>query len=46
MHTCQGIYGLLDLENINDVAFLEVKLLTENPLKGWKIEYFQKLKIF
>ena len=33
-HTCQGIYGLSGLEKINSIAFLEVKLLAENPCKG------------
>ena len=28
------IYVLLGLEKINSVAFLEVKLLAENPRKG------------
>ena len=32
-HTCQGIYGFSGLEKINSLVFLEVKLLTENPLK-------------
>ena len=26
------------------IAFLEVKLLAENPCKGWKIEYFPKVE--
>ena len=43
-HTCQGIYGLLYLEKINSIAYLEVKLLAENPCQGWKIEYFPKVE--
>ena len=35
-HTDQEIYGYLDLEQINSVAFLEVKLLGENSHKGWE----------
>ena len=40
--TRQGIYGLLGLEKINSIAFLEVKILAENPSQGWKIKYFPK----
>ena len=36
--------GLLGLEKINSVAFLEVKLFVENCHKGRKIEYFRKVK--
>ena len=36
----QGIYGLLGLEKINRVAFLEVMLLVENPSIEWKFGYF------
>ena len=32
--TRQGIYGHSGLEKINSVAFLEVKLLEENPREG------------
>ena len=32
-HTCQGIYGILGLEKINNATFVEVKLLAENPHK-------------
>ena len=28
----------------NNIVFLEVKLLSENPCKGWKIEYFPKVE--
>ena len=44
METLYGIYGLLGLAKINSMEFLEVKLLTENPCKGWKIEYFPKVE--
>ena len=33
------------LKKINSIAFLEVKLLAENPFQGWKLSTFQKLKI-
>ena len=33
-YTLQGIYGLSGLEKIKSIAFLEVKLLAENPCKG------------
>ena len=33
-HTCQRIYRLSGTEKINSTAFLEVKLLAENPCKG------------
>ena len=42
--TRQKIYVLSGLEKINTIAFLEVKLLAENPCKGWKIEYFPKVE--
>ena len=45
-HRYQGIYGLLGLDKINSVAFLEVKLLLEKHHKGWKIEYFRKVNGF
>ena len=32
------------LKKINSIAFLEVKLLAENPFQGWKIEYFPKVE--
>ena len=32
------------LKKINSIAFLEVKLLAENPCQGWKIEYFPKVE--
>ena len=41
-NTCQGIYGLSDLEKWNSIAFPEVKLFAENHCQGWKIEYFPK----
>ena len=41
--TLVGIYGLSGLEKINTIAFLEVKLLAENPCKGWKIECFPRV---
>ena len=44
--TRQGIYGLSGLEKLNSIAFLEAKLLAENPCKGWKIEYFPKVESF
>ena len=40
-HTSSNRWGL---EKINIIAFLEVKLLAENPCKGWKIEYFLKVE--
>ena len=43
-HTRQGIYGLSGLEKINNIAYLEVKLLAENPCQGWKIEYFPEVE--
>ena len=30
-HTRQGIYGILGLEKTNNAAFVEVKLIVENP---------------
>ena len=38
-HTRQGIYFLSGLEKINNIAFLEVKLLEKNPVR-WKTEFF------
>ena len=32
------------LKKINSIAFLEVKLLAENPGQRWKIEYFPKVE--
>ena len=46
LHNRQRIYRLLVLEKINIVAFLEVKLVAENPRKGWKTEYFPKVEAF
>ena len=43
-HTRQGIYGLWGPEKIDSIAYLEVKLLAENPCQGWKIEYFPKVE--
>ena len=43
-HIHQGFYGLSGLEKINSIAYLEVKLLAENPCQGWKIEYFPKVE--
>ena len=43
-HKRKEINDLLGLEKINSVASLEVKLLVENRHKGWKIEYFRKVK--
>ena len=43
-HTRQGFYGLSGLEKINSIAYLEVKLLAENPCQGWKIEYFPEVE--
>ena len=40
MYTRQGIYGPSGLEKINSIAYLEVKLLAENPCQEWMIEYF------
>ena len=40
------MYAILGLEKTNSVALLEVKLLAENPRKGWKIEYFPKVEVF
>ena len=42
--TCQEIYGFPGLEKVNSIAFLEEKLLAENPCKGLKVEYFPKLE--
>ena len=33
-HIHQGFYGLSGLEKINSIAYLEVKLLAENPCQG------------
>ena len=33
-HIHQGIYDLSGLEKINSIAYLEVKLLAENPCQG------------
>ena len=38
-HTRQGIYCLSGLEKINNIAFLEVKLLEKNPVR-WKNKFF------
>ena len=40
----QGSYSLEVLEKISRVAFVEVKLLAENPRVGWKIGCFSKAK--
>ena len=32
------------LKKINNIEFLEVKSLAENPWKGWKIEYLPKVE--
>ena len=42
--TRQETYGLSGFEKVNSKAFLEVKLLAENPCQGWKIEYFPKVE--
>ena len=42
---CQGIYGLSGLEKINSIAYLEVKLVAENPCQGEILNTFRKLKI-
>ena len=42
--TRQETYGFSGFEKVNSKAFLEVKLLAENPCQGWKIEYFPKVE--
>ena len=41
----QGIYSLYGLERINNIAFLEVKLSAETPVRGEKLGTSQKLKV-
>ena len=43
-HTRQGIYGILGLEKTNNAAFVEVKLIVENPRKEQKMECFPKVQ--
>ena len=44
-HTRQIIYDVSGLDKIISIAFLEVKLLVEDPIKSDKLGTFQKLKI-
>ena len=46
-HALQWIYDLSGSgsEKINSIAFIEVKLLVENPYRGEKLRTFQELKV-
>ena len=37
-------YGPSGFEKINNIAYLEVKLLAKKPCQGWKIEYFPQVE--
>ena len=43
--TCEELYRLSGLEKISSIAFQEVTLLVENPIRGEKLSTSQKLKV-